>query len=64
MIETNLEILGVDRLDLVYLRIGTMTPPTGESVAARFETPAAHTAGSRRPSLRGLAASPGLLGLQ
>jgi pyridoxine 4-dehydrogenase len=38
MIEANLETLGVDRLDLVYLPIGTMEPPRGESVADRFET--------------------------
>ncbi|MFC9913245.1 aldo/keto reductase [Streptomyces sp. NPDC127197] len=41
MVEANLEVLGVDRLDLVYLRIGMMEPPHGESVAARFETLAA-----------------------
>ncbi|WP_433621994.1 aldo/keto reductase [Nocardia sp. CA-120079] len=38
MIEANLETLGVDRLDLVYLRIGMMQPPHGESIAERFET--------------------------
>lgn len=40
-VEANLEGLGVDRLDLVYLRIGTMQPPRGESLAARFEVLAA-----------------------
>lgn len=37
LVEENLETLGVDRLDLVYLRIGSLGPPPGESVAARFE---------------------------
>ncbi|MFF8392078.1 aldo/keto reductase [Streptomyces sp. NPDC016172] len=41
LVEENLESLGVDRLDLVYLRIGLMAPPHGESVAARFEALAA-----------------------
>ncbi|CAM5713279.1 aldo/keto reductase [Streptomyces aurantiogriseus] len=41
MIETNLETLGVDRLDLVYLRVGAMEPPHGQSIAAQFETLAA-----------------------
>ncbi|MFD5340721.1 aldo/keto reductase [Streptomyces hawaiiensis] len=41
LVEENLETLGVDRLDLVYLRIGLMEPPHGESVAARFEALAA-----------------------
>ncbi|GGP07486.1 aldo/keto reductase [Nonomuraea glycinis] len=36
-VEANLESLGLDRLDLVYLRIGTMAPPHGESLAERFE---------------------------
>jgi aryl-alcohol dehydrogenase-like predicted oxidoreductase len=36
LVEENLEGLGVDRLDVVYLRIGEMTPPTGESLADRF----------------------------
>ncbi|MFH9589230.1 oxidoreductase [Streptomyces luteogriseus] len=40
-VEENLETLGVDRLDLVYLRIGMMGAPHGESVAARFEALAA-----------------------
>jgi aryl-alcohol dehydrogenase-like predicted oxidoreductase len=37
LVEGNLATLGVDRLDLVYLRIGVMTVPRGESLAARFE---------------------------
>ncbi|MEH0416244.1 aldo/keto reductase [Streptomyces sp. B21-083] len=41
LVEANLEGLGVDRLDLVYLRIGPMAPPRGESLAARFEALAA-----------------------
>lgn len=41
MVEANLEALGVDRLDLVYLRVGMMEPPHGESVAAQFEALAA-----------------------
>jgi aryl-alcohol dehydrogenase-like predicted oxidoreductase len=41
LVEENLETLGVDRLDLVYLRIGLMGAPQGESVAARFEALAA-----------------------
>lgn len=41
LVEANLESLGVDRLDLVYLRIGVMTPPSGESLAERFEVLAA-----------------------
>ncbi|MEU1695726.1 oxidoreductase [Streptomyces hirsutus] len=42
MVEENLETLGVDRLDLVYLRIGGIgSPPHGESVAERFEALAA-----------------------
>jgi aryl-alcohol dehydrogenase-like predicted oxidoreductase len=41
LVEANLESLGVDRLDLVYLRIGVMTPPHGESLAERFEALAA-----------------------
>ncbi|QOV36674.1 aldo/keto reductase [Streptomyces ferrugineus] len=38
MIEANLETLDVDRLDLVYLRVGAMEPPHGQSIAAQFET--------------------------
>ncbi|MFK4146238.1 aldo/keto reductase [Streptomyces sp. NPDC004065] len=42
LVEENLRTLGVDRLDLVYLRIGgPQPPPRGESVAARFEALAA-----------------------
>jgi aryl-alcohol dehydrogenase-like predicted oxidoreductase len=40
-VEANLESLGLNRLDLVYLRIGTMEPPHGESLAERFEVLAA-----------------------
>lgn len=40
-VEANLESLGLDRLDLVYLRIGTARPPHGESLAERFEVLAA-----------------------
>ena len=40
-VEKNLESLRVDRLDLVYLRIGVMTPPRGESLGERFEALAA-----------------------
>ncbi|GGZ43021.1 aldo/keto reductase [Streptomyces bluensis] len=40
-VEANLEGLGVDRLDLVYLRVGAMEPPHGESIADRFEALAA-----------------------
>ncbi|MGW4476471.1 oxidoreductase [Nonomuraea sp. NPDC004354] len=36
LVEDNLRTLGVDRLDLVYLRVGGMTGPGGESVADRF----------------------------
>jgi aryl-alcohol dehydrogenase-like predicted oxidoreductase len=36
-VEDNLQTLGVDRLDLVYLRIGKMEVPHGESIAERFE---------------------------
>ena len=42
LVEENLETLGVDRLDLVYLRVGGLEgPPHGESVAERFEALAA-----------------------
>ncbi|MCR8945138.1 aldo/keto reductase [Streptomyces sp. OUCMDZ-4982] len=37
LVEANLDSLGVERLDLVYLRVGHMEPPHGESIAARFE---------------------------
>ncbi len=40
-VEENLQTLGVDCLDLVYLRIGRMEVPHGESVAERFEALAA-----------------------
>jgi pyridoxine 4-dehydrogenase len=40
-VEANLEALGVDRLDLVYLRIGWREPPRGESLRQRFEVLAA-----------------------
>ncbi|MFD8379145.1 oxidoreductase [Streptomyces sp. NPDC059679] len=41
LVEANLESLGLDCLDLVYLRIGAMSPPHDESLAARFEALAA-----------------------
>lgn len=41
LVESNLENLGLERLDLVYLRIGAMEPPHGESLADRFEALAA-----------------------
>jgi pyridoxine 4-dehydrogenase len=37
LVEKNLTELGLDRLDLVYLRIGGMSPDPAESLAARFE---------------------------
>ncbi|WP_345570734.1 oxidoreductase [Nonomuraea rosea] len=37
LVEENLTSLGVDRLDLVYLRVGGMGGPGGESLAERFE---------------------------
>jgi pyridoxine 4-dehydrogenase len=40
-VEDNLKTLGLERLDLVYLRIGMMEPPHGESLAERFEVLAA-----------------------
>ncbi|MEO3802180.1 oxidoreductase [Nonomuraea sp. B1E8] len=40
-VEADLRSLGLDRLDLVYLRIGTTATPHGESLAERFETLAA-----------------------
>jgi aryl-alcohol dehydrogenase-like predicted oxidoreductase len=36
LVEENLASLGLDRLDLVYLRVGGMNPPGGESIAERF----------------------------
>ena len=41
LVEDDLRLLGVDRLDLVYLRIGGMAPPGGESLADRFAVLAA-----------------------
>jgi aryl-alcohol dehydrogenase-like predicted oxidoreductase len=41
LVEDNLKTLGMDCLDLVYLRIGMMAPPHGESLAERFEVLAA-----------------------
>ena len=41
LVEDNLKTLGLERLDLVYLRIGMMGPPHGESLAERFESLAA-----------------------
>src|SRR5258706_7918661 len=41
LVEANLTSLSLDRLDLVYLRIGVMTIPHGESLAERFEALAA-----------------------
>jgi aryl-alcohol dehydrogenase-like predicted oxidoreductase len=40
-VEDNLTALGLERLDLVYLRIGMMGPPHGESLTERFEMLAA-----------------------
>ncbi|GGP16841.1 oxidoreductase [Nonomuraea glycinis] len=37
LVEENLTSLGVDRLDLVYLRVGGLAEPGGESIAERFE---------------------------
>lgn len=36
LVEADLRTLGLDRLDLVYLRVGGMTGPGGESIADRF----------------------------
>lgn len=36
LVERNLQTLGLERLDLVYLRVGVMTVPHGESIGARF----------------------------
>jgi aryl-alcohol dehydrogenase-like predicted oxidoreductase len=41
LVENNLQNLGLDHLDLVYLRVGAMEPPHGESIAERFEALAA-----------------------
>ncbi|MFI7708865.1 aldo/keto reductase [Nonomuraea sp. NPDC049480] len=40
-VEANLQALGLDRLDLVYLRIGYLQVPHGDSLAQRFEALAA-----------------------
>jgi len=37
LVKDNIESLGVQRLDLVYLRIGMMAVPHGESLAERFQ---------------------------
>ncbi|MFJ7250494.1 aldo/keto reductase [Kitasatospora sp. NPDC098652] len=37
LVEEDLRRLGVDRLDLVYLRVGGMGEPGGESIGDRFE---------------------------
>jgi aryl-alcohol dehydrogenase-like predicted oxidoreductase len=36
LVEADLRSLGLDRLDLVYLRVGGTTGPGGESIAERF----------------------------
>ncbi|PZG13495.1 oxidoreductase [Nonomuraea aridisoli] len=36
LVEDNLISLGLDRLDLVYLRVGAMSGPGGESIGERF----------------------------
>ncbi|MFG1860745.1 oxidoreductase [Microbispora bryophytorum] len=36
LVEDNLRTLGVERLDLVYLRVGGLSPPGGESISDRF----------------------------
>ena len=36
LVEADLRSLGLDRLDLVYLRVGGMSGPGGESIAERF----------------------------
>ena len=41
LVENNLKTLGVECLDLVYLRIGLREAPRGESIAERFEVLAA-----------------------
>jgi pyridoxine 4-dehydrogenase len=41
LVEDNLSALGLERLDLVYLRIGALAPPGGESLAERFAVLAA-----------------------
>ncbi|MFJ6696175.1 oxidoreductase [Streptomyces sp. NPDC091272] len=37
LVEADLRALGLDRLDLVHLRVGGMTGPGGESITKRFE---------------------------
>ncbi|GGY98385.1 oxidoreductase [Streptomyces poonensis] len=37
LVEADLRSLGLDRLDLVYLRVGGTTGPGGETIAERFE---------------------------
>ncbi|GAA4637701.1 aldo/keto reductase [Actinoallomurus vinaceus] len=37
LVEEDLRRLGLDRLDLVYLRVGGLTPPGGEPIGERFE---------------------------
>lgn len=37
VVEKNLKQLDLDQLDLVYLRVGLMGPPTGESIAPQWE---------------------------
>ncbi|MFD7969402.1 oxidoreductase [Streptomyces clavifer] len=41
LVEADLRALGLDRLDLVYLRVGGMTGPGGESITERFAVLAA-----------------------
>lgn len=41
LVEDNLRSLGLDHIDLVYLRIGEMTVPRGESLDERFDALAA-----------------------
>jgi aryl-alcohol dehydrogenase-like predicted oxidoreductase len=41
LVEADLRALGLDRLDLVYLRVGGMNGPGGESIAERFAVLAA-----------------------
>jgi aryl-alcohol dehydrogenase-like predicted oxidoreductase len=41
LVETDLQELGLERLDLVYLRVGGMTGPGNESIAERFAVLAA-----------------------
>jgi aryl-alcohol dehydrogenase-like predicted oxidoreductase len=36
LVEDNLKVLGLDRLDLVYLRVGGITGPGGASIGSRF----------------------------